>query len=159
MRATPGAVQEVAAALTGRHLNADGSCSETHYPEAMDLVKFLEGRGYEVRRIGSELGTQAGTRLRVNMLYHNSECDKLDDFDAITGLIRDVEREAGMNGWNLLVDQLGNDPDGRDTLNEALWVIEAIWPYVTPSLMRDELEQRVSRIRAEAIRRIRQGME
>jgi len=51
------ALAEVAAALTDRHIRADGYCSETHYPEAERLLAFLYERGYDVSPI---IVTEAG---------------------------------------------------------------------------------------------------
>lgn len=95
MRATPEAVSEVAAALTGRHLKADGFCNETHYPEAIEMVKFMEQRGYEVKvwDTPEPLATKAGRQLRLNLLYHNSECDRFDDFVAVSEAIKEIESE------------------------------------------------------------------
>ena len=74
MRATPETMQEVAAALTARHLHADGSCSETHYPEAIDLVKFLEDRGFEVREFGRDYQLDIVTDL-IAHLRIDHECE------------------------------------------------------------------------------------
>jgi hypothetical protein len=52
--ADPTVLAVVAAALTDRHIRADGYCSETHYPEAERLVDFIEGRGLTLVPTGDD---------------------------------------------------------------------------------------------------------